>query len=245
MSRHAVVVGSSSGIGAGVVRELSARGWSVSALSRRRGNAERFVPCDVTDDAAVEGAVARAAELGGPFDAVVYAAGVAVAGRSVAVPERAARDVFEVNFWGMQRVFRRAYSSLVSQRGTFVGVLSIAGLRAVPFEADYAASKAACARWLECVALEASAEGVRVGYLAPGYVPTGFLERAEWHGMAPPAVSGSGIDVGDVARAVADRVEARRSRAVLGWRENAIALADRIVPGAYDRLLRARVRRAR
>jgi len=243
---HAVVVGGSSGIGAEVARELAARAWDVSALSRRTSAVPgvRSIACDVGDDASVAAAFERAIAAAGTPRAVVYSAGAGVAGQTLDVPREAARDAFEVNFWGLERVVRQVLPLMMREgRGSIVLVASIAALRAVPYEAHYAASKAAAMRYLECVALEAAARGVHVGWVAPGYVPTGFLERAGWHGMRRPEVSGSGVTSADVARAVAHAVERRQSRAVLGWRENAIALADRALPGAYDRLLRARMRR--
>jgi len=244
--RHALVFGASSGIGKAIVAELSERGWSVSALARRTGvaHAARSLACDVTDDASVADAVAAATAAGGEPSLVVYSAGAGVAGRTTAVPAEVAREAFEVNFWGMERVVRHVYPPMARRRaGSIVLVSSIAALRAVPYEAHYAASKAASARFIECLALEAEEHGVHVAWVAPGYVPTGFLERSGWYGIDRPVVSGSGVTPGDVAREVVASVEGRRHRTLLGWRENAIALADRVLPGAYDRLLRARMRR--
>ena len=251
MKRHAIVVGASSGIGAAIVTELMDAGWDVSALARRAPpsdapSASRWIRCDVTDDASVARAIAEALDGGGTPSALIYSAGVGAFGRTLDVPELSSRSAFEVNFWGVERVVRRVHPVMTAAgAGAIVVVLSIAALRAVPFEAHYGASKAACARWLDCLALESEASGVRVRYLAPGYVPTGFLERAGWHGLDVPVVNGSGVEAADVARAVVAIAEGRRSRAVFGWRENAISLVDRLLPGAYDRVLRGRIRRTR
>ena len=61
--------------------------------------------------------------------------------------------------------------------------------------------------------------------------------------MSVPVGSGSGVTADDVAQTVCAIVEGRRASTVLGWRESAITLADRLVPGAYDRLLARRMRR--
>jgi short-subunit dehydrogenase len=183
------------------------------------------------------------AEIGAP-DALVYAAGMAVMGRTLSVPQEAARDAFDVNFWGMDRAIRSVLPAMAAQRrGSIVAVLSLAALRAVPHEAYYAASKAACARYLDCLAHEAATTGVHVGYVAPGFVDTGFIERGGWHGMSVPRVRGSNVTPDDVARAVLEILDGRRVRHVLGWRETAIRLGDHLAPGLYDRLLRARTRK--
>jgi NAD(P)-dependent dehydrogenase (short-subunit alcohol dehydrogenase family) len=248
MKRHAVVVGGSSGIGAAIVTELSRTGWSVSALGRRHGEApaDRWVTCDVTAPASVDAAIARCLDEGGTPSAVVYAAGAPAMGRTLDVPEEARREAFEVNFWGLERIVRGFYPAMArAGEGTIVAVSSIAALRAVPFESYYAASKAAAARWLGCFAPEAALAGLRVRIVAPGYIPTGFLERGGWYGMSVPVGSGSGVTADDVARTVCAIVEGRRARTVLGWRETAITLADRLAPGAYDRLLERRMRTKR
>lgn len=248
MTGHAIVVGGSSGIGAAIVTELARVGWSVSALARRVGEAPaaRWIACDVSVQGSVDDAIARCLSLGGTPRAVVYCAGSPAMGRTLDVPEAARREAFEVNFWGLERIVRGVYPAMTQAGGgTIVAVSSIAALRAVPFESYYAASKAAAARWLGCFASEAALAGVRCRIVAPGYVPTGFLERGGWYGMAVPAGSGSGVTAEDVARTVCALVEGRRARTVLGWRETAITLADRLIPGAYDRLLDRRMRRQR
>ena len=248
MTGHAIVVGASSGIGAAIVTHLTRAGWSVSALARRSGEApaERWIPCDVSNQDSVDDAIARCLALGGTPRAVVYSAGSPAMGRTLDVPEAARREAFEVNFWGLERIVRGVYPAMArAGSGTIVAVSSIAALRPVPFESYYAASKAAAARWLGCFAMEAALAGVRVRIVAPGYIRTGFLERGGWHGMSVPAGSGSGVTVEDVARAVCAIVEGRRARTVIGWREIAITVVDRLVPGAYDRLLVRRMRHRR
>src|SRR5262249_17948017 len=158
--------------------------------------ADHALLCDVTKAEELERALEAAARDadGGAPDVLVYAAGIAAMGRAVAVPPADARAVFEVSFWGLERAVRAVYPAM-SRRGAgaIVAILSLAGVRAVPFEAHYGAAKAAAARYLEALALEAAQAGVRVGFLAPGLVETGFLERATWHGMVPPRVRGSGV----------------------------------------------------
>jgi short-subunit dehydrogenase len=162
-------------------------------------------------------------------------------GKTVDVPPEAARRAFEVNFWGMDRVVRAVFPEMrARRRGTIVLVSSIVALRPVPHEAFYAASKAAAARYMGCLALEAARARVNVQMLHIGFVDTGFSERGGWWGMDKPARGGSGTRPEDVGAAIVALIDSGRPSAVLGWKERAIALGDRIVPDLYDRWLKLR-----
>jgi short-subunit dehydrogenase len=240
---HALVVGGSSGIGMAIGEALRERRYAVSNLSRRpapHGAADASYPCDVTSAGEVTTAVGAALAERGPCDVLVYAAGVATMGRTTAIPEDEARRCFEVNLWGFDRVVRSALPSMTARRsGAVLLVSSLVALRAVPFEAYYAASKAAAARYLGCLAHEVRRSGVRVHALHLGLVQTGFFERS-WHGMAAPDVKGSGVSPPDAARAAMALLDSGAQDAVLGWKERIIVLGDRLAPGLYDRWLRLR-----
>jgi short-subunit dehydrogenase len=241
---HAIVVGGSSGIGLAIGEALRARRYAVSNLSRRpapAGAADVSYACDVTSAGDVIGGVASSIAAHGPCDVLVYAAGIPAMGRTLAVPQVEARRCFEVNFWGLDRVVRELLPSMTARRrGAILVVSSLVALRAVPFEAYYAASKAAVARYLGCLAHEAWRSGVRVHALHLGLVQTGFFERGGWYGMPVPDVEGSGVETADAARAALELLDSGRQEAVLGWKERLIVLGDRLAPTLYDRLLRLR-----
>lgn len=247
MKHHAVVVGASSGLGAAIGVELRTRGWAVSGISRHTPPADavdRAYACDARDGHAMAAALFEVTQALGTPLAFVWCAGVPVMGRTLAVPPDAAREAFDTSFWAMERGVRAVLPGMLQhRRGTVLAILSLAALRAVPYEAYYAASKAAAARWLECVAHEVEGRGVRIKCLYPGYVDTGFFERGGWWGLSePPRVRGSAVTPAQVARAAADLLDGSRARAVVGWRERVIVAADRLAPGLYDRVLRWRRR---
>jgi short-subunit dehydrogenase len=187
----------------------------------------------------VDRGVASALGRHGPCDVLVYAAGVPLMGRTTEVPESEARRCFEVNFWGLDRVVRAVLPRMMERRaGAILVVSSLVALRAVPFEAYYAASKAAAVRYLTCLAHEAGRNGVRVQALHLGLVQTGFSERGGWHGMERPDVAGSGVTTSDCARAALELLGSGAESAVLGWKERLIVLGDRLAPTLYDRFLR-------
>ena len=244
---HAVVVGASSGVGKLVADELAARDVVLSTVGRSKPPRAGAFHVTCTDLATLDWAETYAQmdeKAGVPIDAIVYVAGDAAFGRAAAVPVARARRLFEANVWGPIAAATAADVLWTAPRaGTFVSVSSIAGRRAVPFEAHYCASKAACARFLEALELEHPDGRVRYVSVYPGRLRTAFRTHADWHGAAPDPAPAEGNDPGIVATSILGVLDGDRGAHVIGLRENAIDLADRVSPRLYDALvLKRRVR---
>jgi NAD(P)-dependent dehydrogenase (short-subunit alcohol dehydrogenase family) len=241
--RHALVIAPHGAVGGAVARELARRGVHVSGAGRTPPGPRtvgRFLPVEV--ETADWRSLYAAASADGNVDAVVYAAGNAAFGATGSIPAERARAAFEVNFWALASAATAAADRWEKggDPSCFVAVLSIAGRRAVPFESYYGASKAAALRFLEALQLEAP-PGVRFVGACPGLIRSPFRSRAAWFGMQEP-FGGGGATPGETAVAICDLLEGTRRSRVIGWRERAIDLADRVAPGLYDRLvLRRRV----
>lgn len=248
--RNVLVVGGAGALGSEIVRQLLQRGLEVVVAGRRKADDERVRRSYAIDAARIDWrSLYTTVEKEGaaPIDAVVFVAGTAAFGRTALFPAERARSIFELNFWGCTNAARSAaeHWSEARRAGTFLAVLSIAARRAVPFEAYYSASKAAAARFLECLDLEYAQERIRFRAAFPGALNTPFRRRAEWLGIEPAFTEG-GADVPRTARAILGLLFGSRTARVIGWRERSIDLADRLAPGLYDRaVLRRRVRSMR
>jgi NAD(P)-dependent dehydrogenase (short-subunit alcohol dehydrogenase family) len=159
--RRVLVIGASAGIGRAVALEAAGAGASVSAVARRADRlAEltadqrgiRALAVDVTDADDVARMVTEAA-ADGPFDLVVYAAGVATIRRLADVDEAEWRRTIETNLLGFQRIVQRLVAGGLAEGALVVALSSETvgepRLAMVP----YAVSKAA---------LEESLRGWRV-----------------------------------------------------------------------------------
>jgi short-subunit dehydrogenase len=244
-----LVVGGGTGLGGAVVRNLLNHGRKVVVLGRTKPSEElqiqKFYGLDAASVDWSSQFTTIEKETGAPIDAVVYVAGSGVFGKASLIPVERARRIFELNFWACAFAARAAADCWASkgQRGKFLAILSIAALRPVPLESYYAASKAATLRFLECLQLEYKHKGIEFVSVFPGLLNTGFRRSAEWYGLKP-AFADEGADVHKTAQAVIQLLEGRRKAQVLGWKERTIALADRLLPGLYDRVvLRGRVER--
>jgi short-subunit dehydrogenase len=247
--KQVLVVGGAGGVGAALVTELLDRGRAVVVAGRRnaadaRVRHTRLLDATTADWRAVYDELEAASAA--PIDGVVFVAGDAVFGRTARIPAQRARAMFELNFWACTAAAMAAGEHWTERGrpGTFLAVLSVVARRAVPFEAYYAASKAAAARMLECLQLEYGARQIRFAGACPGTLDTSFRSRAEWYGVER-APESRGTSAAQTARALIALLDGRRSARVIGWRERTIDLADRFTPGLYDRaVLRRRAKRS-
>jgi 3-hydroxyacyl-CoA dehydrogenase/3-hydroxy-2-methylbutyryl-CoA dehydrogenase len=196
----AIVTGGASGLGAGAVRALAARGARVviadlpesrgRELAASLGRGVRYVPTDVTVEGQPASAVAAAIEAFGRLDVCVNAAGIAPGARVVdrhgrLFPLDLYRSVIEVNLIGLFDVVRHAAGAMArqepsedGQRGLIVNVSSVVAFEGSIGQAAYAASKGGVAAMTIALARDLASRGIRVMAVAPGPMDTPMLDAA-------------------------------------------------------------------
>jgi 3-oxoacyl-[acyl-carrier protein] reductase len=175
----ALVTGASGGIGAAVSRKLHAAGASIGLLSRRGDDLglERGLglACDVRDRAAVAAATDSIAERFGRLDVVVANAGVGAYGSFLELDPERLEEMIDINLKGTLYTAAAALPHLIaSGEGDFVALSSVAGLRALPGEAVYNASKFGQLGFTRALDHELREQGVRATCICPGGVKTEF-----------------------------------------------------------------------
>ncbi|WP_338676095.1 SDR family oxidoreductase [Streptomyces sp. SCSIO 30461] len=127
------------------------------------------LPCDVTDEAAVQALVGEAVRLHGGLDLVVNNAGLGGTAPLVDMADEQWTRVLDVTLTGTFRCTRAALRAFRDggRGGVVVNNASVVGWRAQTGQAHYAAAKAGVMALTRCAALEAAAYGVRVNAVAP------------------------------------------------------------------------------
>jgi NAD(P)-dependent dehydrogenase (short-subunit alcohol dehydrogenase family) len=184
----ALVTGGGSGLGLACARLLARDGAVVTIAARNADrlaaaadalNTElevdrvRWVACDVTDEAAVEAAVAAARAPLGALHVAVANAGGGMAGSIFTTTLEVWRYVMDVNLTGPFLTIKHAGRAIVaSGGGSIVATSSIAGVLTHRFMAPYCTSKAGLEMLVKVAADELGQVGVRVNAVRPGLVPT-------------------------------------------------------------------------
>ena len=214
----ALVTGASRGIGAAVARALAAEGVRLTLASRSGddlglgGAVAR--PCDVRRPADLEALAAEAVERFGGIDILIANAGVGAYGPFSDLPADQLEEMIDVNVKGTLYAVRAALPHLLeSDAADIVTLASEAGLRGLPLEAVYCASKFAQVGFTRALDHELREQGVRCSNVCPGGVATDF---AMGRGRTPdmPALAGM-MTPEDVAAVVIFVISRPRNHRIL------------------------------
>jgi NAD(P)-dependent dehydrogenase (short-subunit alcohol dehydrogenase family) len=184
--RTIFITGSSSGLGRAAAKLFAARGWKVVATMR---NPEReneladlpgvvLLPLDITDQAQIERAAAKAVN-GGGVDVVFNNAGYGMAGPLEGLTDEQILRMVSTNLMGAIRTTKAFISHFREKRaGLFINTTSIGGLITVPFNSIYHATKWALEGWSESMAFELNELGIGMKTVSPGGMKTDFFTRS-------------------------------------------------------------------
>ena len=197
----AVVTGSASGLGAATARRLAARGVKIAlfdmnesvgqALAAELGGV--FCKVDVTSEAQVDAAFAKARAVIGQERILVNCAGTADAVKTVSRDRKtgeirpSAVDRFDrivqINLVGTFRCIAKSTAGMLTlqpladgDRGVVVNTASAAAQDGQVGQASYAASKAAVVGMTLPIARDLMDEGIRVNTILPGLFGTPLLQ---------------------------------------------------------------------
>lgn len=190
----AIVTGGASGLGGATAALLAARGARVTLFDRDAAAATahaaaiggRAAAVDVTDDDAIEAALAEAEAAHGVARILVNCAGIAPAIKTVgkenaAHPIDAFRRAIEINLIGSFAVIARFAARLAAtdpigeERGVIVNTASVAAYDGQIGQAAYAASKGGVVGMTLPVARDLAQHRIRVMTIAPGIFLTPML----------------------------------------------------------------------
>jgi len=177
--KRVLVTGGTKGIGAAVVKRLSASGAWVLTTARSIPTgvpAAQFIQADVSSSDGCNRVIEETLNRLGGLDILINSVGGSTApgGGALALTDGHWQQALDLNLFSAVRLDRGFLPSMLKQgSGVIVHVSSIQ--RMLPlFEATlaYAAAKAALSNYSKGLSKEISARGIRVNSVAPGYTET-------------------------------------------------------------------------
>jgi NAD(P)-dependent dehydrogenase (short-subunit alcohol dehydrogenase family) len=191
--QRVLVVGGTSGIGAGIASAFAAQGAQVvatgataaeceaarqarAAVAAQAGSSSggiEHLVLDVRDGAAVQVLV----EGLGALNAVVCCAGVIR--RGAELDPAVFAEVVDINLNGAMRVAAAARPALRESKGCIVNTASMLSFFGGGLVPGYSASKGGVAQLTKSLAIAYAADGIRVNAVAPGWIATPLTQALQ------------------------------------------------------------------
>ncbi|MBQ0986477.1 SDR family NAD(P)-dependent oxidoreductase [Streptomyces sp. F63] len=244
-----IVTGASGTFGRALSARLTELGAHVVGLDLAPGPDDpvEVLACDLTDDAAVPGAVADAlAQLGG-LDLLINNAGTGGPAPAELPPGPEVRRQLDINLLGTWRTTAACVDALVASRGRVVMVSSRMAVLQLPLAAAYGASKRALVAYADALRLEIGTH-VGVSCVYPSAVRSPIHDSTAAAGLSLEGMSSyeplegvvdTVLRAGLGRRARRDLATTRRGAAEIFLARHLPSLTDRIVARTLARRVRS------
>jgi 3-oxoacyl-[acyl-carrier protein] reductase len=185
--KTALVTGASGGIGKAVATNLHAAGATVGLTGTRTqvlddlaaslGGSAHAIVCDLSDAAAVDGLIGRAADAMGQVDILINNAGITRDNLAMRMKDEDWQAVLDVNLTAAFKLARAVLKSMMRQRwGRIISITSVVGTTGNPGQVNYAAAKAGLVGFSKSLAQEVASRNITVNCVAPGFIETAMTD---------------------------------------------------------------------
>jgi NAD(P)-dependent dehydrogenase (short-subunit alcohol dehydrogenase family) len=199
MQRVAVVTGGAAGMGQAISRRLAAAGNHVAVLDLDGDAAEQVAKeleasgaraisagIDVSDRAAVDGALQQVRADLGPISIMVTSAGIDRFEKFTEISLESWDRMLAVNLTGTFHCVQAAVPDMLDAGwGRVVTISSSSAQSGSQRMAHYVASKGGVVGFTKALALELAPHGITVNTIPPGFIDTPMARRAEARGDLP------------------------------------------------------------
>lgn len=226
----AVITGAGRGIGRAIALAFADAGCHVAALARTAGEIEETAEavrargrkslglcCDVTNPDDVGAAMDAVLEHFGRIDILVNNAGYAHFRPFIELPADEWRRTLDVNLNGPYHCIQAVLPHMIERRaGRIINISSVAGLKPIPEQSAYCASKFGLNGLTKVLAMELRPYGIGVHSICPGGVDTRLSresmphrDKTDW--MTPEDIAHAALYLATLSpRAATDEIVVRR-----------------------------------
>lgn len=245
--RLALVTGAAGGIGSGVARMLSARGYRIIAVDLDEASAARAATAIGPGTIPVAADLRRRADVDAladrirhewPLDVLVCNAGVIMPGDVADTEPGQFHDQLDVMLAAPIRLIAAAVPGMRERNaGRILATVSMGGILPLPGSATYSAAKAGLRAFLTALDAELRDTAVRVAGVYPSGVDTGMLRYEARHGGSVLNFVGEVFTVEQVVRAYERAIDGRALEVYLPWSDSLLSRLVVFSPARMKRLL--------
>ena len=247
-----VITGGSEGIGRALVKSMLNRGAKVATCGRNHdklyqlqtnypGAPLHVVVADVSNENDCKKLIESTIETFGGIDILINNAGLSMRALIEDADVNAFKRLMDVNFWGTVYCTKFALPSVITRKGTIVGISSIVGNRGIPGRSAYSASKFAMQGWLEALRVEMFQHEVNVLWVSPGFIATNIRTsalNAEGKSIGETPMDESKLmSAEDCADHIIHAIEKKKRTVVLTLTGKATVFMSKFFPSITDKYI--------
>ena len=249
-----IVTGGTSGIGKALAFEFGKHGSKVVITGRRREALDQTLEelkianiqslalqSDVSVVADCEMMVDATLEKFGRIDVLINNAGISMRASFEELKLEVIKHVMDINFYGAVNATKYCLPQIIKNKGSILGISSIAGYRGLPGRTGYSASKFALQGFLEVIRAELVHRGVHVMIAAPSFTGTNIRKTAlaaDGNAQAEsPRKEDKMMTSAEVARRIYTATIKRKRVLVFSFEGKLVRLLNYLTPGFLDKMV--------
>lgn len=197
------------------------------------------VVCDVSKETDCKNLIDQALSRFGKIDVLINNAGVSMRALFTELDLSVLKQLMDINFWGAVYCTKYALPHILKQKGSVVGISSIAGKKGLPGRTGYSASKFALEGFLETIRIENLKNDLHVMVVCPGFTTSNIRNTAlskdgSMQGESPRDES-SMMSAEEVALRIVNGVEKRKRDLVMTLNGKLVVFLNRWFPSLMDK----------
>ncbi|MEM7107220.1 MAG: SDR family oxidoreductase [Bacteroidota bacterium] len=249
-----VITGGSSGIGKALAEEFGSKGSKVLITGRNeqalKETTDELSQKGITIDSFRADASSEednktmadfVLEKFGRIDILIANAGISMRALFKDVDLNVVKKVMDINFYGVLYATKYCLPSILENKGSVIGISSIAGFRGLPGRVGYSASKFALQGFLEVLRTEMLKTGVHVLTACPGFTTSNIRKRSltadgSQQGESPRAEQEM-MTAEECAKHIYKATVKRKKYVVLTFQGKLTVLLNKWFPGFMDKMV--------
>lgn len=247
------ITGGTDGIGKALVESFLKKGAKVATCSRTPEKLDHLkaefpekpiltIVADVSKEEDCKNFIEKTIEEFEKIDILINNAGISMRALFKDTDLSTLKKLMDINFWGTVYCTKYALNTILKNKGTIVGVSSIAGYRGLPGRSGYSASKFAVNGWLEALRTELLDTGANVMWVCPGFTKSNIRnvalnKEAKPQGESPLNESKL-MSAEECAQHIIKAIEKRKRTLVLTFTGKETVFMNKFFPSWTDKLTR-------
>ena len=247
-----IITGASSGIGKSLAVVFAKAGANVVVAAR---NMEKLIQLkeelkdfnvlpiqtDVSKEADCKRLIDETIRHYGTIDILINNAGISMRAIFEEVDLNVIRQLMDINFWGTVYCTKFAFPYILKNKGSVVGVSSIAGYKGLPARTGYSSSKFAMQGFLETLRIENLKKGLHVLIACPGFTAsnirnTALSKNGTMQGESP-LNEDKLMTSEEVAEQILKAIIKRKDRIVMTTQGKLVVLLNKFFPKLIDKMM--------